>query len=299
MTDDSVQKLYAEDKLLARAMDNPSVAITNNGAAVDFSIWAEEVDSLKKEGLSCVSSTLLVHGEQIPTYKNIGFLVNSDATEIVHVADSDSGSNGSGDNFIANPTDLSTLKELASRTREQKLTDMNEVNVNIPTKEAYVGLFFNKALSERSKAQILLAQECHKDLTGQTLPIFEYDFKKSTLTEYNPSKEERNEFLKRMVEEKNIKSSNIHYAFNTEDSHESKRFDVLKPANDEDNNKKNALSTEERLSNLRNRLQKNKSDGIPSAPYQNKNSFNPADKDKLRPIFSKTRSSNMPQSSGR
>ena len=73
-------------------MNEPSLRKYDNSLNYDFSTWAEEVDIAQNNKLKYASSTLLVSGESIPAYKNIGFIINNDKTEVIHVADSDSGS---------------------------------------------------------------------------------------------------------------------------------------------------------------------------------------------------------------
>ena len=170
---DKIQQLFQNDKLLVRAMDDPDLSRPGRigpKMSRDFSVWAKEVDASLHDGLICASSTLLVANESIPTYKSIGFIINSDQAEIVHVSDMDSCSCGSTKNgdFSACASELSTLAELADKTRKEKLTEMNEVNINIKN-DAIIGLFFSRR--DRPKAQVLLAQEYYKMHTGKELPI--------------------------------------------------------------------------------------------------------------------------------
>lgn len=229
MDEDDITKLFSEDKILVRAMDEPPLQKNDNGLFYNFSTWAEEVDIAKNDRLTSLSTTLLVAGEKIPTYKNMGFLVNSEKAEIIHVSAYDSGSSGNiiYDNFTANSTDLKSLSDLVIRTRLEKLKDMNEVNVAIKD-EAIIGLFVNKCYSERPKAKILLAQEYYKLQTGKKLPIFTYDSHDSSLIPLKMRGEEKKDFLEKMHKSKVIYSSVIGYELYSEYTQENKYTDVLK-----------------------------------------------------------------------
>ena len=236
MNGDDLLNLFDNDKLLVRAMDPPNLTRNGGGLAYDFTTWAEEIDIAKNDRLTCLSSTLLVKGKKIPTYKNLGFIVNSEKAEIVHVSDKDSGSSGNitDGTFFANKTDLHTLSELADRTREKNLSDMNEVNINIKD-DAIVGLFFNKALSDhRSKAFVLMAQEYYKMQTGVELPIFIYDTEKGDLQPLNMSDKEKTDFLNDMKKENIIRSLTISYDLYTDFSNESKQKTIAGAGSDND-----------------------------------------------------------------
>ncbi|MBR6231901.1 MAG: hypothetical protein IKQ99_02250 [Alphaproteobacteria bacterium] len=223
-------QLFKEDKLLARAMGNSELSRNTNKKPPffrDFTIWATEVDLSLHDGLTTASSTLLVAGEKIPTYKSIGFLIDSTKAEIIHVADSDSCSGGdvaNGD-FRAAKTDLTTLAELADKTRKEKLTNMNEVNICIKN-DAIVALFANKASSERPKAEILLAQEYYKMQTETELPIFIYDSDKGALTPFEITEDEKKNFLLSMRSQ--LKTLTIGYDIDTEYTQETKQKTLYK-----------------------------------------------------------------------
>lgn len=229
MNNNELLKMFDHDKLLVRAMDIPNLVKSTNGLAYDFTIWAEEVDIAKNDKLTCLSSTLLVKGERIPTYKSLGFIINSDKAEIVHIADMDSGSSGNitDGTFSANKTDLHSLSDLTNKTRKEKLHDMNEVNINIKD-DAIVGLFVNKARSNRPKAFILMAQEYYKMQNGIELPLFIYDSDKGSLQPLDMSDEEKNSFLSTIRKENQIRSLTIGYSLDTDFSRETKQKNLDK-----------------------------------------------------------------------
>ncbi|MBR1648724.1 MAG: hypothetical protein IJ689_03895 [Alphaproteobacteria bacterium] len=242
MNSEDVLKLFNEDKILARAMELPMVCLNaRREKSYDFTIWAEEVDIAKNDRLTCLSSTLLVAGESIPTYKSIGFLVDSRKAEIVHVAEMDSGSSGNiiYGNFSANHSDIHTLQELADKTHKEKLYNMNEVNINIKD-DALIGLFFNQAPSDRNKAWTLLAQEYYKMQTGTELPIFVYNAAKGTLQDLKITNEEKKEFLIRMRKENQIRSLSVYYDLDSDYTHETKQTTLY--ADNQNNNTKISIN---------------------------------------------------------
>ena len=100
---DKVESIYSEKKLLVRAMDFPQLKNSNNGLEYDCTTWANEFCMLMNGNLSSASSTLIIPNVGVSTYKNIGFLINSDLANCFHIAKSDSGSSGnisSGDFFL-------------------------------------------------------------------------------------------------------------------------------------------------------------------------------------------------------
>jgi hypothetical protein len=249
MAEKTIEELFNEDKMLVRAMDEPFLRRNDSSLFYDFSVWAEEADIAKNDRLTSLSSTLLVPGEKIPTYKNMGFLLNSEKADIIHVADSDSGSMGNvadGD-FVANPTNLKTLSDLAAKTRTEKLRDMNEVNVNIKD-DAIVGLFVNKCPSERPKAMILLAQEYYKLQTGKELPIFTYDQANGNLQPLEMSKEEKKDFLERMYQNKKIHSPVVGYTLDNAYTEETQYTNIIKA---KENEKSKEVTPDNRFDRLR------------------------------------------------
>ena len=194
-----VTNLFRQGKILARAMEAPS--IYRNSATKDisynFSVWADEYEIAKQEGLGSLSTTLLVSGESIPTYKSIGFLLNSDDTDVRHIAEMDSGSNGNekdGD-FRANPTEIKTLSELIGIIKSKHENVMNEVNINM-RENAYVGLFANKVTNQSQIARMLLAQKYYELQTDTILPMYVYDLKSGELESFNITLEEKASIIK-------------------------------------------------------------------------------------------------------
>ena len=237
---ENIENLFENNQLLVRAMDEPSLKKNNNKLNYDFSVWAEERDIAQKDQLKYVSSTLLISGEAIPTYKNFGFLLDSNKADIVHVADSDSGSGvtNQGD-FVANETELKSLSDLVEKTKKEKLKDMNEVNINIKD-DAIIGLFVNKCPSERPKTLTLLAQEYYKLHTGKELPIFIYDTANGKIEAWKMNDEEKNKFIQEMLQKRTIRSSMVCYDLDTEYTQEYKSIDCNKSNNQEEKEETNS-----------------------------------------------------------
>lgn len=211
---EDIIKLFEQGKLLARAMESPSICRNPETKvfSYDFSVWANEYEEAKEEGLGSLSTTLLVAGESIPTYKPIGFLLNSDETDIRHVAETDSGSSGNEkyENFRANFTGIKSLSELQEIIKSKHENVMNEVNVNM-SENAYIGLFANKALSQLPIAHMLLAQKYYELQTGTILPMYVYDAKKGQLENIDITLEEKMNIIKNCIDSKILRSSNIFY----------------------------------------------------------------------------------------
>lgn len=212
MENDEILELLQRNKLLARAMDVPSLKREGANFAYDFSTWANEYEIAENEGLDSVSSTLLVNGEKVPTYKAIGFLLNSDNTEILHVSERDSCSCGDtkSGTFKAQTENLGTLDALAKCVSEKKENVMNEVNVNFKS-DAFVGIFVNKAISQLPLAQALLAQKTFELQTGKSLPVYGYNNQEGSLKNLELTQEKIASFLTEMINSGTLKSTTITY----------------------------------------------------------------------------------------
>lgn len=168
---------YNEGKLIIRAVDLPQLHKVNGEIKYDCSIWANEFAMIMNDDFESVSSTLLIPNVGVRTYKNVGFLVDSDFAGIQHIALSDSGSSGSFKNgdFRANRPDFDTLDQLANYIKVNNYTTMNEVNMSIPL-NSVVGLVVVKCGAELKNLKRMLAvRDCIYKLTGIQFDIFEYD----------------------------------------------------------------------------------------------------------------------------
>ena len=177
------KELYNEGKLLVRAMDWPQLRNGIYGLEYDCTIWANEFCMLMAGSLSSASSTLIVPNVGVSTYKNIGFLINSDLANCFHIAKSDSGSSGNINNgdFFANKPDFQTITELANYIKASKDSTMNEVNINTSI-DSIVGLFINECLVQDKLLQIIyVAKKCLDNITGIDYPIYLYNSKEGKL----------------------------------------------------------------------------------------------------------------------
>lgn len=183
---DKVESLYAEGKLLVRAMDFPQIQRGTNGFEYDCSNWANEFCLLMDGKLTSASSTLIIPGVGVSTYKNIGFLIDSDLSNCFHITKSDSSSSGNindGD-FHASEPDFKTIAELANYISTSGDSTMNEVNINASI-DSVVGLFFNECPNQELLLQMLyVAKECIKDITGIDYPIYSYNSKNGRLNSF-------------------------------------------------------------------------------------------------------------------
>jgi hypothetical protein len=194
---DDVETLYKENKLLARAMDLPMILVNSGKKYYDCNTWACEFDLLMNDQIDSLSTTLIVSDVGVRTYKNVGFLMNSDLVECIHVSDTDSSSYGSVRNgdFHANDSDLSTVSELANYVKDNNATEMNEVNVNASI-DSVVGLFINKCqYSNYLLKNIYAVKYMLKKFTGIDYPIYLYDFLNGKLELIDLTKEEEEELM--------------------------------------------------------------------------------------------------------
>ena len=180
---DKIERIYNDGKVLVRAMDFPQLQRGNNGLEYDCTTWANEFCMLMNGSLTSASSTLIIPNIGVPTYKNIGFLVNSDIADCFHIAKTDSGSRGniSNGDFFANEADFQTIKELANYIIAGGDTTMNEVNINASI-DCVEGLVFNECPRQDLLLQkIYIVKTCLKNITGIDYPIYSYDTKNGKL----------------------------------------------------------------------------------------------------------------------
>ena len=180
---EDTQILYNNGKLLVRAMDWPQLKNGINGLEYDCTIWANEFCMLMNGCLSSASSTLIVPDVGVSTYKNIGFLINSDLANCFHISKSDSGSSGDVKNgdFFANKADFKTITELANYIKSNNDTTMNEVNIQASI-DSVVGLFINECLQQNKLLQMIyVVKKCLENITGIDYPIYSYNSKEGKI----------------------------------------------------------------------------------------------------------------------
>jgi len=176
------------DRLLARAIDGIRPVRDAGVVRLSFQVWDDEADLLAgQEGMRYVSTTLLIANEPVHTYKGCGFLVNGDTARIVHVSELDSNSAGGDTDFRAAATNLANLDELAQAVRGAP-ADMNEVNAHFGSRDV-LGLFAVDARSPTNKVDAYLIQSHLRD-RGWDLPVFVYDPRLGSLTEWAPTIDE-------------------------------------------------------------------------------------------------------------
>ena len=202
-----VEMICNENKLLVRAMDWPRLSNSMDGLYYDCTTWSNEFSFLMNGILSSVSSTLIVPNVGVSTYKNIGFLINSDLANCFHISKSDSGSSGNladGD-FHANVPDFQAISELANHIKNNNDINMNEVNINASI-DSVVGLFINECPMQDTLLQmIFVVKKCLLNLTGIDYPIYLYSANKGLLKEIELSFEKEQQIID------TLKTSQIFY----------------------------------------------------------------------------------------
>ena len=205
-----VEEIYNNGKLLVRAMDFPQLKKGEEGLEYDCSTWANEFCMLNNGTFSSISTTLLVPGVGVSTYKNIGFLIDSDLANCFHIAKSDSGSSGNTSNgdFFANQADFQTIDELA-----------NYINTDI---ESVRGLFFNECPKQDLLLQMTdVARSCLKNITGIEYPIYSYDSNNGRMNQIELTKELEEQIIQ------NLKTDKVFY---WPETYESPIVDEIKSA---------------------------------------------------------------------
>lgn len=180
---DDIQILYKNGKLLVRAMDWPQLKNGISGLEYDCTTWANEFCMLMNCCLSSASSTLIVSDVGVSTYKNVGFLINSDLANCFHISKSDSSSSGDVKNgdFFANKADFKTITELANYIKSNNDTTMNEVNIQASI-DSVVGLFINECLQQNKLLQMIyVVKKCLENITGIDYPIYSYNSKEGKI----------------------------------------------------------------------------------------------------------------------
>lgn len=197
---DDAKILYNEGKLLVRAMDWPQLKNGINGLEYDCTTWANEFYLLMNGGISSASSTLIVPNIGVSTYKNIGFLINSDLANCFHISKSDSGSSGDINNgdFFANRSDFKTIMELANYIKVSNDTTMNEVNI-ISSIDSIVGLFIDQCPRQDELLQIIyVIKKCLFNITDIDYPIYLYNSTEGKLNKIELTNELEQQIIQKL-----------------------------------------------------------------------------------------------------
>lgn len=204
---DLVKQIFNEKKLLVRAMDLPQLKRNSQNLEYDCTTWANEFYLLSYKKLSSASTTLIIPNISIPTYKSIGFLINSDLANCFHVSISDSGSKGNLENgdFWANNSSINNIEELSNYIEDNNSTIMNEVNI-VSTIDSVVGLFINKC--ERQEYLLsfaIIIKKMLQHMLDIEYPIYLYDAKYGSIEKINLTTEIQNNIIS------HLKTKNIFY----------------------------------------------------------------------------------------
>ena len=180
---------------------------------------ALEIAEARTKGKDCASTTLLLSGEDIPTYKAMGFLIDSANTDLIHIAENDSASSGetSKGDFHAFGESLTSLNELSEQIRgEGGKHSMNEVNVNMKD-NAYVGIFSNT--DKRSIAFGIILQKLSEIQMGKRLPLYMYEKQKGQLTSLDLDIEQKISIIRECLQKKRLACADIYYQIGEEETY--------------------------------------------------------------------------------
>ena len=177
---DFIQQTFSRDQLLVRAMEPiGEIFAEESGIEFDFSSWRQEYGRIQNSTLRA-SSTLLIPGQSIPTYKPYGFIFDA-ATATVHGAyEADCGSCTREDGTLNIPEEgRLTVKELAGKIRTTRVQThaMNEV---LATYSTPIGLFVRNG-DKKQLIEILLIQKRLQQKHHLSLPLYLYEQGQGTL----------------------------------------------------------------------------------------------------------------------
>lgn len=194
-----VNRLFQEDKLLLRAMEDDSFDYIEDlgGPRILGRSYGNEIDLMKGRGLLNASCTLLVPGRPVATYKPYGILLNGRTAEVLHVAiqDSGSGTDRAGKLVAQDDYRVESLEALATILKKTDFHDlpsfMNEVNAHFEIGDLE-GLVAVTSSDKNGDAMLnfkmRVLQKLIEKTYGITLPMLKYDWDKGTLTPLSEAK---------------------------------------------------------------------------------------------------------------
>ena len=184
-----VLSLFKENRLLARATETEVLSdVDEDHPRLKFECHQREIDAMAEGRFKNVSSTLLIPGSAVNTYKPYGFLMNAKTATILHAATHDIGSFTNGDGSLnASAEENMSLDELTAYVKKFPGNfGMNEVNANFNLKDLE-GLFVCRSDSSYGKVDVLVLQKMIQAKYGIALPIFQYDPDLGKLAPYEPT----------------------------------------------------------------------------------------------------------------
>lgn len=208
--ENNIISLFKKGELLARGMESSNLNREYRTGKIyyDYSGVSGEINEAMVNGKDTASTSLLISGNRMNTYKANGFLIDSNKTDIVHISLTDSGSSGGGNDFYASGESLSSLQELVETSNSGNYNPMNEINVNMGV-EAYRGIF--TSTSKYNVAQGIIMQKIAERMLQRKLPIFQYDNMRGKLTNLQLSKEEKISIIKQCIEDQKLRTNEIQY----------------------------------------------------------------------------------------
>jgi hypothetical protein len=204
-----VEQIFTEGNLLVRGLDAPALDRDETGAfSLKYDTIDRETDDMFERGdahgLWYASSTLLLPGKTIPTYKNFGFMFNGATSEIHHVSNQDSGSSGQGDRFRAAESTLTSLADLAAVVTN-KSPRMNEVNATFQSTDLK-GIFALEAPNPTAKLHAWFMRQHMKDTTGIEYPLYAYDVGAGEIKAWQPTAEDVKDILNVVITSKPMRA---------------------------------------------------------------------------------------------
>ncbi|WP_157645036.1 hypothetical protein [Burkholderia ubonensis] len=186
-----VSSLFDKDKVLFHALNDETIdALVDNRRPTYCGNLAS---SLHGNGVKALSTTALVKGVQVDTYRGTGIVINSEKTTPHLIAKGDANAGTDSGGVVTGQRDCETIQELCDYVRKTPLAErngMNEVKCDFG-REAVVGFAFRASVADTPDARrhennaaylkLSLLQKYFKDELNIDCKIYTYEHKKGVL----------------------------------------------------------------------------------------------------------------------
>jgi hypothetical protein len=198
--EERVEDLFRQNKIIAHSVNDWSIdsILELDVPSVKYNWLGNLLKDLEADQLHNLSSTLLISGKTVGTYRADGILFHADYAKPVAITKGDGNTctNKDGEVQVSESESLNNLEEL----REYILKDgpgrplMNEVKGSFP-RNSLQGLYFKKVSNstEESKSHLkmLLLQHKIKQDYGREVLIYRYGEQNGTLEEMKSTESTR------------------------------------------------------------------------------------------------------------
>ncbi|WP_175743803.1 hypothetical protein [Burkholderia ambifaria] len=186
-----VSRLFDKDKVLFHALNDETIdALVDNRRPTYCSNLTL---SLHGNGVKALSTTALVKGSKVDTYRGTGIVINAEKTTPHLVAKGDANAGTDSGGVVTGQRDYETIQELCDYIRKTQIAErngMNEVKCDFD-REAVAGFAFRASVAETPSARqhenntaylkLSLLQKYFKDELNIDCKIYTYDHKNGVL----------------------------------------------------------------------------------------------------------------------